>query len=606
MNVIRLLSACLPVFIVAMITNTAWAEVAVIEAESIALRGEPKYPDGFAHFDYVNPDAPKGGVLRGHSVGTFDSLNRYGQRGDPVINGDSLYDTLMTASEDEVSVIYPLIAQRIRYAEDYSFITFRIHPDARFTDDQPIRPRDVQFSFEKFKAEGVPQFATYYEFVTEVRLDGEHDITFVLEDADRERMMALTSLTVLPEHFWASRDLSEPLKEVPVGSSGLTIADYKFGQYVIFETLDDYWGKDLAVNVGQNNFKQYRYDYYRDQTVAFEAFKAGDIDIWQENIAKQWATGYDIPAIDDGRMIQETIAHEIPQSTQGFIFNTKAPQFADVRVRKALSYALDFQWMNTNLFYDQYSRTQSYFQGTQYNARELPSTEELAILEPIRDQIPPDVFTEPYTAPVTDGSGNIRRQLRTALGLLKEAGWEVQNQQLTNVETGEPFEFELLTFSPTTERIAIPLQDNLKKLGITMTIRQVDTSQFVNRWHDHDFDMISMSYRANQYPSSNLQITWRSNFIDSTYNQANVTDDAVDYLIDGIIENQADDDALLHWGRALDRVLMHNHYLIPQWHLSSFRVAYYDKFSRPQIRPKFALGTGTWWLDADKAAKFGQ
>lgn len=583
------------------LSTLSFAEVNYIDAQGIALRGEPKYSDDFSHFEYVNPEAPKGGTLRSYEIGTFDSLNRYGQRGDPVVSGDSLYDTLMVSSDDEISVYYPLIAERIRYADDYSSITFFIHPDARFTDGEPILASDVQFSFEKFKAEGVPQFASYYGFVTDIRVDGDRKITFFLTEADRERMLALCGLTILPEHYWSDKDLGEPLKEVPVGSSGVTISDFSFGQYVIFERLDDYWAEDLPVNKGQNNFDFYRYDYYRDQTVAFEAFKAGDIDLWQERIAKQWATGYDIPAVRNGNMIREEIEHEIPQNMQAFIFNTKAPQFTDVRVRKALNYALDFEWMNKNLFYDQYTRTVSYFQGTDYMARELPSKKELEILEPIRDQIRPEVFSEVYNPPVNDGSGNMRQNLRAALALLKEAGWEVQEQQLTNVETGEKFVFELMTYSPVTERIAIPLQENLRRLGIEMNIRQVDTSQFVNRWHEHDFDMVSMSYRANAYPSSNLQIVWQSDFVDSTYNQANVTDPAVDYLVDGIVKNQSDDEALLHWGRALDRVLLWNHYVIPQWHLNMFRVAYFNKFSRPDIRPKYALGTGTWWYDAEKA-----
>lgn len=577
------------------------AQVTFVDAQGIALRGEPKYSDDFEHFEYVNPEAPKGGTLRSYATGTFDSLNRYGQRGDPVIEAASLYDTLMTSSDDEISVYYPLIAERIRYADDYSSITFFVNPNARFTDGEPITAKDVKFSFEKFLTEGVPQFASYYTFVTEVTVEGDHQVTFQLDGADRERMLALCSLTILPEHYWSDRDLSEPLKEVPVGSSGLTISDFKFGQYVIYQRLEDYWAADLPVNRGQNNFDYYRYDYYRDQTVAFEAFKGGDIDLWQENIAKQWATGYDIPAIRNGQMIKEEIPHDIPQTMQGFIFNTKAPLFTDVRVREALSYALDFEWMNKNLFYDQYTRTVSYFQETDYMARALPSEEELEILEPIRDQIRPEVFTEVYNPPVNDGSGNMRANLRTALALLKDAGWEVKDQKMTHVETGELFSFELMTYSPVTERVAIPFQENLKRLGIELTIRQVDTSQFVNRWHEHDFDMISMSYRANPYPSSGLQITWHSDFIDSTYNQANVTDPAVDYLIDGIVENQQDDDALLHWGRALDRVLLWNHYVIPQWHLSKYRIAYINKFSRPAIRPDYALGTDTWWYDDAKA-----
>lgn len=583
------------------VSFSALAEVTVIESESIALRGEPKYPAGFSHFEYVNPDAPKGGILRSEAIGTFDSLNRFGQRGDPAIGSVALYDTLMVSSDDEISVYYPLIAEKIKYADDYSFVTFVINKKARFSDGKAITANDVLFSFEKFMTQGVPQFAKYYEFVKNVEVVDDYEITFYLEGADKETMLSLCSLTIIPKQFWQDRDLSEPLKEIPISSSGLVISDFKFGQYIIYKRLPDYWAKDLAVNKGQGNFDEYHYDYYRDQTIAFEAFKSGDIDIWQEPIAKNWATGYDIPAVTEGRMLREEIEHEIPQNMQSFIFNTKNELFSDVRVREALNYALDFEWMNKNLFYDQYSRTVSYFQGTEYMARELPSPEELKILEPIKDNVHPKVFTDVYQPPVNDGSGNIRTSLRAALALLKQAGWEVKDQKLTDVATGKLFEFELLTYSPTTERIAIPLKENLARLGIDMSIRQVDTSQFVNRWHDHEFDMISMRYSSNAYPSSSLQLSWHSDFIDSTYNQANVTDEAIDYLIEGIVDHQDDDDALLHWGKALDRVLLWNHYIIPQWHSNKFRVAYYNKFSRPAVRPKYVLGTNTWWFDADKA-----
>ena len=580
----------------------SFAEVKVIEAQSIALRGEPKYPDGFEHFDYVNPDAPKGGVLRNEAIGTFDSFNRYGQRGDSVVGAGSLYDTLMVSSEDELDVYYPLIAESIRYADDYSFLTFMLNPAARYSDGKQITASDVKFTFEKFKAEGVPQFAKYYEFVKDVKVASDLEITFYMEGADREKFISLIDLPVFPEHFWKDHNLSEPLKVVPVVSGPLLIKDFKFGQYIVYERNKDYWAKDLPVMKGQVNFDEYRYDYYRDQTVAFEAFKAGDIDFWDRSTAKDWATGYDIPAIKDGRMIKEEIEHDIPQNTTGFIFNTKREIFSDPRVREALAYALDFEWMNKNLFYDSYIRTNSYFQNTDYMARELPSPEELEILAPIKDKVDPRVFTEVYNPPVNDGSGNIRGSLRKALRLLKEAGWEVKDQKLTNLATGEPFEFELMTYSPVTERIAIPFQENLNKLGIEMKIRQVDTSQFVNRWHEHDFDMVSQRYSANPHPSSSLRIVWHSDFIDSSYNQANVTDPAVDYLVDGIAEHQSDDQALLHWGRALDRVLLWNHYMIPQWHYNKFRIAYYNKFSRPDVRPKYSLGFDTWWIDPDKAA----
>lgn len=595
--------SCIRVFVFLMVSAFAAAEVAVIETTSIALRGEPKYAEGFTHFDYVNPNAPKGGTLRAYTTGTFDNLNRYAQRGDFAVASEGLYDKLMGSSSDEISVYYPLIAERLEYAEDYSFIRFFINENARFTDGEPLTAEDVKFSFEKFMTQGVPFFATYYVFVEEVTVGEDNSVTFTLaEGTDREEMMALCGLTILPEHYWKDRDFSEPLREPPVGSSGVTIKDFKFGQYIIYETLDDYWAKDLPVNVGQGNFKEYRYDYYRDQTVAFEAFKAGDIDYWQENRSKEWATAYDIPAVQEGALIKEEIMHEVPQGMQGFIFNTKFELFTDIRVRQALSYMMDFEWMNKNIFYDQYTRTVSYFQGTEFMAREMPSEEELAILDPIKDQIPEAVFTSVYEPPSTDGSGNIRSNMRTALGLLQEAGWVVREQKLVNAETGEPFEFELMTYTPTAERIAIPMKENLQRIGVVMNIRQVDPSQYINRLREIDFEMVWSGYSANPYPSTALLYPWHSDYIDSTYNHANVTDPAVDYLVDGILENQTNEEALLHWGRALDRVLLWNHYVIPHWHVNMYRIAYFNKFSRPDTRPKYALGIGTWWYDEAKAA----
>jgi microcin C transport system substrate-binding protein len=363
---------------------------------------------------------------------------------------------------------------------------------------------------------------------------------------------------------------------------------------------------DLPVNKGQLNFDYIRYDYYKDERAAFEAFTAGQYDLREENIALNWATLYKGPNFDAGYIKKEEVQHEIPQGMQALVFNIQRPIFQDRRVRMALNYALDFQWMNTNLFYGQYTRTRSYFQNTDYEAKGLPGREELKILEPIRGQIPPEVFTTEYQPPVTDGSGNIRGELRSALALLKEAGWEIRDRKLTNVNTGEPMEFELLLYSPSMERVAIPVQKNLERMGITMKIRVVDTSEFVNRLRERDFDMISGGYSANFYPSSDLKIIWRSDYMDYTYNTAGVQDKAVDYLIDGIVANQDNDQALLAWGRALDRVLTWNFYVIPEWHISMFRVAYWDKFSKPAIRPKYSLGTGSWWYDRAKAARLPQ
>ena len=578
-----------------------WAEV--ITSYALSLHGKPKYPENFTHFDYVNPDAPQGGILRMDAIGTYDNFHPFALRGDPTSASLDLYDTLMTGSLDETDVLYPLIAEKVEYSDDYSWVVFHINPAARFQDGTPITADDVVFSFNTFFEKGVPHFRQIYSSVTDVEALDRYRVKYSISEGDKDMIMGLASSTILPSHYWENRDFSEPLTEVPLGSGAYTISDYRMGQYVVLERLKDYWGRDLPVNRGRMNFDFVRYDYYRDQNVAFEAFKAGEFDFWQESIAKNWATLYTGPNFDAGYILKEEIPHEIPQRMQSFVFNTERMIFQDRRVRAAVSYALDFEWMNANLFYNQYTRLRSYFQNTKYAAAGLPGREEREILEPIRDRIPSEVFTEEYNPSVTDGSGNIRPQMRQALQLLKEAGWEIRDRRLVNVGTGEPMEFELLLYSPSLERVAIPFQKNLERLGITMNIRVVDTTQFLNRHRERDFDMITDLYRPNYYPGSSLELSWHSKYIDSTYNTPGVQDPAVDYLIEGIMENQEDEEALLHWGHALDRVLTWNHYVIPQWYSSGFRIAYWNKFGRPKVRPKYAIGIDSWWIDREAQRK---
>jgi microcin C transport system substrate-binding protein len=636
------------------LAGTVYAQTTVSHA--IALHGEPKYGADFTHFDYVTPDAPKGGTLRLSAIGTFDNFHRYAQRGVSASASTQFYDTLMTSSDDEIDVLYPLIAEQIEYPADYSYVIFHINPAARHQDGRQITAEDVAFSFTKFFEEGVPQFKQYYAGVS-VEVLSLLQVRFSLEEGSRELIHSLASLTILPKHYWESRDFSEPLTVIPLGSGAYTVEDYKIGQYVVYKRLADYWGMNLPVNKGRLNFDFIRYDYYRDQNVAFEAFKAGEYDLHQENISKNWATLYTGANFENGHILKEEIPHEIPQGMQALVYNIQRPFFSDRRVREALNLALDFEWMNENLFYGQYTRTRSYFQNTEYEATGLPSAEELEIFNSIKSRIPPEVFSSEYNPNVTDGSGNIRTEIREALRILKEAGWEIREvarpeaelnstapdkvapedgevrmglwqrikeffasivawfrnlfgggdssggvRRLVNVETGEPMEFELLLYSPSMERVAIPIQKNLERMGVTMNIRVVDTTQFTNRLRERDFDMISGGYSANPYPSSDLKIVWRSDYLDYTYNTAGVQDEAVDYLIDGIIANQENPEALLYWGRALDRVLTWNYYVMPEWHISMFRVASWNKFSRPEVRPVYDLGIDTWWYDEEKAA----
>ncbi|WP_237583169.1 extracellular solute-binding protein [Photobacterium halotolerans] len=576
----------------------------VIETTSLVGFGTAKYPPEFKHFDYVNPDAPKGGSITYAEVGTYDSFNRYASRGVSVAGADEMYDTLFAPASDEIDSYYPLIAEKARYADDFSWMEIDINPKARFHDGQPITAKDVAFTFDKFMAEGVPQFRVFYKDVKSVKAVSPLTARIEMSVANREKLFSLVEgMNVLPAHYWQDKKLSEPLNEPPIGSSAYKVTSYQSGQSVTYSRVKDYWAENLPVNVGRHNFDTIRYDYYRDDTVTLEAFKAGEYDFRQENVAKFWATLYEGNNFDNGYIKKEEIPHEIPQAMQAFVFNIQRPVFSDVRVREALNYAMDFEWMNKTLFYNQYSRSRSFFQNTPYEAKGLPTPAELNYLDPLKDKIPARVFTESYQPPVTDGSGRVRAQSRKAFALLKAAGWELKNQVMTNVKTGEPLAFELLIYSPTSERIAIPLQKNLKQLGIDMKIRTVDTTQYIKRLRDRDFDMVSSGYSANAYPTQNLLIAWNSNYLDSTYNTAGVQDPAIDALTEQIAAHQQDPAALAALGPALDRVLQWNFFVIPQWHLSKFRVATWDKFDRPAVRPKYALGVDTWWVDTAKAAK---
>lgn len=580
---------------------------AVIKAHAFSVRGTPKYGPDFKHFDYVNPDAPRGGELRLSAIGTFDNFNRYAQRGNPAIDsGDRIYDSLMIASKDELDVFYPMIAQQMEYPEDFSWVIFHINPSARDHAGKAITAEDVAFTFDKFMTQGVPQFRSFYQNVKGAEVLDPYRVRFNLKEPSQDDIASLVSLTILPKHYWQDRDFSEPLNEPPIGSGPYRVKSYRMGQQIVYERLTDYWAADLPSRKGTLNFDTLRYDYYRDTTVALEAFKAGEYDFRLEGVAKQWAEDYDIPAVSRGQIVKEELEHNVPQAMTAFVFNVEKPLFQDRRVRQALNYALDFEWMNRNLFYDQYQRNHSHFQNTPYMAQGKPSDLELEILEPFKDSIPGEVFGEVWRPNQTDGSGNIRPAMRRAMALFKEAGWELKDRRLVHSETGQHFEFELIYHSPTSERAAIPLQRNLERMGITMNLRQLDSSQFLRRLRTGDYSMIDRGYHANPYPQTTMRIVWHSNFLDSSYNQAQVQDPVIDALVDGIAAHQANPEMLKAYGHAFDRVALWNFYLIPQWHSTYYRIAYWNKFSRPEIRPDYDLGLDTWWFDQEKAKALRQ
>ncbi|MGD8175118.1 extracellular solute-binding protein [Marinimicrobium sp. ARAG 43.8] len=583
------------------------ADHRIIKSHYFAAQGESKYPSDFKHFDYVNPDAPKGGQIVLSQIGTFDNFNRYAQRGDAAIMSGELYDTLMVSSDDEISVFYPLIAESLEYPENYAWVIFNINPAAKDQGGEPITAEDVAFTFKKFMDQGVPFFRNNYKNVTQAEVLNSHQVKFHLETPNREDILNLVDLPVMPKRFWEDKNFSEPLNTPPLGTGPYKVSNYKIGQQVTYELIEDYWAKDLPSRKGMYNIQSIRHDYYRDHNVSLEAFLAGAYDFRQENIAKQWAEEYKGPAVRRSDIKLDEISHDIPQPLQGFVFNTQRPMFSDRRVREALNYAMDFEWMNKNLFYGQYQRSYSYFQNTPYMASGKPTQSELEVLTPFKDQLPEAVFEQTVWVPnKTDGSGNIRPSLRKAIALLNDAGWTLKEGKMTNSKTGKPLEFDLLIYTASGERVALPFKRNLERMGVTMNLRQVDSTQFLNRLRSRDFDMIFQGYRANPYPHPAMKITWQSDYIDSTYNQAGVQDPVIDALIKGIEENQQNAEQLKAYGHAFDRVARWNFYIVPHWHSNNFRIAYWNKFSQPEVRPRYSIGLDTWWYDPDKAASIKQ
>ncbi|MDU7196634.1 extracellular solute-binding protein [Phytobacter diazotrophicus] len=572
------------------------------ENYAFAVIGEPKYAINFSHFDYVNPAAPKGGNVTLSYIGTFDSFNRFALRGNAAVRTESLYDSLFTTSDDEPGSYYPLIAEVARYADDYSWVEVSINPRATFHDGSPIRASDVAFTFHKFMTEGVPQFRLIYKGTT-VKAISPLTVRIELGEPGKENMLSLFSLPVMPEKFWKDHKLSDPLSSPPLGSGPYRITSWRMGQYVTYSRVKDYWGATLPVNRGRWNFDSIRYDYYLDDNVAFEAFKAGAFDMRTEGSAKNWATRYIGSNFDRGYIIKDEQPNTSAQDTRWLAFNIQRPVFTDRRVREAVSLAFDFEWMNKALFYNAYSRTNSYFQNTEYAARNYPDAAELTLLAPMKADLPPEVFTSIYTPPVSKGDGYDRENLLKASELLKQAGWEMKDQKLVNSQTGKPFVFEMLLPSGGNNQWVLPFQHNLARLGITMEVRQVDNSQITNRLRTRDYDMMPRVWRAMPWPSSDLQISWSSQYIDSTYNSPGVKSPVLDKLIAQIIQAQGDKQKLLPLGRALDRVLTWNYYMLPMWYMAADQVAYWDKFSMPGIRPVYSLGFDTWWYDVNKAAK---
>ena len=585
----------------------------------LSLFGDLKYPAGFKHFDYVNPAAPKAGVVRLGVPGTFDNFNVVirGVKGAIAGGIDAIYERLMTSAFDEVSGEYGLLAEAVRHPADFSSVTYRLRANAKWHDGKPVTTDDVIFSFQAYKKHH-PQYSAYYQHVTKAEMTGEREITFTFDaPGNRELPQIVGQFGVLPKHWWEGtdasgkkRDISATTMEAPLGSGAYRIKEFVAGRTVVLERVKDHWAKDLNVSIGRDNFDELRYEYFRDTIVAREAFKGDTLDWRTENSAKDWATAYDFPAVKEKRVLLEEFEIRSQGVMQAFVFNIRRDKFKDPRVRLALNYAFDFEEMNKQIFFGQYKRIASYFEGLELAATGLPEGKELEILETVRDKVPAEVFTKPYINPVGGTPENVRANVREALRLLKEAGYEVRNQKLTSVKTGEIFSIEFLVSAgdPNGERFVSFYRPSLERIGMTISIRSVDNTQFINRERNRDFDMMTNVWGESLSPGNEQRGNWGSQAADQvgSENLVGIKNEAVDTLIDRVIFAK-DRAELVAATKALDRVLMWNHYVVPQWTYGKQRTARWDRFARPETMPLYGAAAfpTIWWWDAARAAKTG-
>lgn len=576
-------------------------------AQSLTLFGEPKYKPGFQHFEYVNPNAPKGGTLKLSYNAAFDNVNPYILKGiaAPGIGG-FLYQTLMTSSYDEPQSMYPLVADSVTVAPDHKTVTFTLDPRARWHDGTPITAEDVVFSLDILKEKGHPQYRVIYKPVTAEKT-GERSVRFLISGTpQRELPQLIASLPVLPKHYFADVPFEKTTLKIPLGSGPYKITAINPGRTILFERVKDYWAKDLPSQKGLYNFDRIQFDTYRDDVVALEGIKSHQFDYYEEFIARNWATAYDIPAVKSGQLHKERVPHKIPRGMQGFLFNTRLAKFQDERVREAIGLTLDFEWMNRILFYGAYERNNSYFNNTDFAAPPLPDKAELALISAFKSQLPKAVFDTPYRVPTTDGTGYARENIIRAQQLLNDAGWVMKNGTRVNAKTGEPLTIEFLMTQRTFERVIGIMRHNLKRLGIDSSFRYVDASQYQKRIDQRQFDVISIWWNQGTFYPGNEQFTyWHSSQADveGSQNLGGIKNPAVDLLVEKI-QTATTLEELTPAARALDRVLLHEHYVIPHWNLTAWRTLYWDNLARPEITPLYNIGWDSWWSkDAAKEAK---
>ena len=590
-------------------------------SHALTILGTPSLPADFPYFPYVNPQAPKGGEITFAMVGSFDGFNPYILRGNAAIGlgatwqpgvggtasgtaGGHVWESLLVPSADEVATAYGHLAETIELAPDRMWVAFELRPEARFSDGSPVTAQDVVWTFNTLMEKGRPSVRVAFQDVQDAVAESARRVVFHFKaNTNRELPLMVGGLPVLSQAWWASRDFTKPLTEPPLGSGPYKVGSFELGRTVTYVRDPNWWARDRPTGRGFANFDTVRIEYFRDPTVAFQAFKAGQIDYRQENISKQWATGYDFPAVTNGLVTKAEIPHELPIGIQGWLFNTRRAQFADRRVREALGQVFDFEWMNKNLFFGVYDRTTSYFGNTAQEAKGLPDAGEQALLTPFKDSEPAEVFTQPFTLAVTDGSGNNRDGLKRALTLLEQAGWKIRDRKLVDA-SGKQMAFTILLNDPTLERIALPYQQWMQRLGIDVSVRSVDSAQFERLTDDYDFDMTTMIYPGSELPGNELrdEFSCEGGKIQGGSNLAGICDKAVDALVQRAID-ATDRTTLGTVGRALDRLLLTGWYMVPNWHDSKFKIATWSRFGHPDVKIRDGFVLDAWWVDPVAAAK---
>lgn len=599
------------------VSNRAEAGVDRTWRHGVSPFGDLKYSPGFRSFDYVNINAPKVGIARQVALGTYDNFNLVvaGVKGTLAAGIDLVYDTLLVPALDEVSSYYGLVAEALSYPDDFSFVRYRLRAEARWHDGSPITTDDVIFSFAAFKKYS-PQAAANFSHVVKVEQTADRELTFTFDGpGNRTLPQIVGQLTILPKAWWNAsdsdskrRDISATTLKPPLGSGPYQLKEFSPGHRIVYERVNDYWGKNLNVNVGCDNFAELQFEYVRDTTVAIEVFKVDAVDWRIENSAKNWSLAYDFPAVSEKQVILEEFPIRNVALMQGFAFNTRRRKFGNPLVRLAFNYAFDFEEMNRQMFFGQYKRISSYFNGTELAATGLPTGRELELLQAVRQQIPPNVFTTPYSNPVSGSPGAARNNLREALQLFKQTGYEIRDRQLVDIKTGEPYEIEFLGNNAGFERIFLFYKPSLERIGINVTVRTVDEAQYENRLRNWDFDIITYAWPETLLPGSELRDYWGSQAADQagSDNVIGIKDPVVDTIIGQILVAKSRED--LEAGcKALDRVLLWNHYVVPQWSYNNLRVARWDRFDRPDPLPEYGVTAfpNIWWWDAKKAAKLG-